>query len=79
MSASRITELASVVQTNTAKVDEYFREYDLPAPSFDEDGPIDFNINSREIQGARMTAIAASMELQDLLLGPPMNVRPVVS
>ena len=78
MSSSRITELAALVQANTAKVDGYLRERDLPFPSFDEDGPVDFKIESDEIQKARTVAMEASLELYDLLLGPSMCLRPVV-
>ena len=78
MSSSRITELAALVQANTAKVDSYLRERGLPLPSFDVDGPVDFKIESDEIQEARTAAMEASLELHDLLLGPSMCLRPVV-
>ena len=78
MSSSRITELATLVQINTAKVDGYLREHNLPFPSFDEDGPVDFKLQSEEIQDARTAAMEASLELHDLLLGPSMCLRPVV-
>lgn len=78
MSSSRITELAALVQANTAKVDEYLRKHHLPFPSFDEDGPVDFKIESDEVQNARTIAMEASLELHDLLLGPSMCLRPVV-
>lgn len=78
MSSSRITELATLVQANTAKVDQYLQENNLPFPSFDEQGPVDFKIESDEIQNARTVAMEASLELHDLLLGPSMCLRPVV-
>ena len=78
MSSSRITELAALVQANTAKVDGCLRERHLPFPSFDEDGPVDFKIESKEIEKARTAAMEASLELHDLLLGPSMCLRPVV-
>lgn len=78
MSSSRIAELASLVQANTASVDKYLREHNLPFPSFNEDGPVDFKIESDEIQKARTAAMEASLELHDLLLGPSMCLRPVV-
>ena len=78
MPSSRIIELATLVQTNTAKVDSYLREHNLPFPSFDEDGPVDFRIESDDIQNARTAAMEASLELHDLLLGPSMCLRPVV-
>ncbi|KAL9119188.1 MAG: hypothetical protein Q9187_004259 [Circinaria calcarea] len=79
MSSSRITELAALVQASTAKVDGYLRERHLPFPSFDEDGPVDLKIESDEIQKARTTAMEASLELYDLLLGPSMCLRPVLN
>lgn len=78
MSSSRITELATLVQANTAKVDKYLRQHNLPFPSFNEDGPVDFQIDSDEVQNARTAAMEASLELHDLLLGPSMCLRPVV-
>jgi len=78
MTSSRITELATLVQENTAKVDSYLRERNLPLPSFNEDGPVDFQIESEEIQRARTGAMEASLELYDLLQGPSMCLRPVV-
>ncbi|MCJ1310857.1 hypothetical protein MMC25_004525 [Agyrium rufum] len=79
MSSSRISELAALVQSNTAKVDEYLREQKLPFPSFDEDGPLDLKIESEEVTKARNTAMEASLELHDLLLGPSMCLRPVLN
>ena len=78
MSSSRITELATLVQINTAKVDNYLREHHLPFPSFNEDGPVEFRIESDDIENARTAAMEASLELHDLLLGPSMCLRPVV-
>ncbi len=78
MPSSRIAELAALVQSNTDKVDRYLREHHLPSPSFDEDGPVDFGIESKEIQDARTVAMDASMELHELLLGPSLCLRPVV-
>lgn len=78
MPPSRIAELASLIQSNTAKVDAHFHDHHLPLPSFDEDGPVDFQIQSQDIQDARAMAMEASLELHDLLLGPSMCLRPVV-
>ncbi len=38
-------------------------------------GPVDFDIESEEIQDARTTAMEVSLELHDLLLGPWMASR----
>lgn len=79
MPPSRIVELAAQIQENTAKVDQYLRSKRLPSPSFHVDGPVDFNIEDEEIQRARETALDSSLELHQLLLGPAMCLRPVVS
>lgn len=79
MVSPRIIELAVQIQENTAKVDEYLRNKGLPSPSFDEDGPVDFQIEDGEIQIAREKALDSSLELHQLLLGPAMCLRPVVS
>lgn len=54
------------------------RRNGLPSPTFDEDGPVDFNIESREIQEARASAIDSTLELHQLLLGPALCLCPVV-
>ena len=78
MASTRIADLAAQIQENTAKVDQYLREKSLPSPSFDVDGPVDFNIEDGEIQEAREKALESSLELHQLLLGPAMCLRPVV-
>ena len=40
MTSSRITELAALVQENTAQVDSYLQEHNLTFPSFYEGGPV---------------------------------------
>jgi len=79
MPSSRIAKLAALVKSNTDLVDRYLQEHDLPSPSFEENGPVDFEIESKDIQDARTVAIDASMELHELLLGPSLCLRPVVS
>ena len=79
MASTRIAELAAQIQENTAKVDQYLQSKGLPSPSFDVDGPVDFKIDDEEIQKARETALDSSLELHQLLLGPAMCLRPVVS
>lgn len=78
MASTRIADLAAQIQENTAKVDQYLREKSLPSPSFDVDGPVDFNIEDEDIQEAREKALESSLELHQLLLGPAMCLRPVV-
>ena len=79
MVLTRIAELAAEIQENTTKVDKYLQSKDLPSPSFDEDGPVDLGIESEEIAKARERAREASLELHDLLLGPALCLRPIVS
>ena len=79
MGSTRIAELANLIQDNTSKVDAYLRSKDLPQPSFDEDGPVDLGIESEEIQKAVQVTRESSLELHDLLLGPGLNLRPIVS
>lgn len=74
---SRIAELAALVSSNTAIVDEYLASNSLPTPSFDENGPVNLQL-SPEAETARNAAIDASMELQALLLGPENLLRPIV-
>ena len=74
---SRITELATLVSANTAKVEDYLRSNNLPFPSFDVDGPVDLKL-SPEIDSARVAAIEASIELQELLQGPVEALKPMV-
>lgn len=79
MGSTRITELANLIQDNIIKVDVYLRDKGLPPPSFDEDGPVDLGIESEEIRKAVDVTRESSLELHDLLLGPGLNLRPVVS
>ena len=76
---SRIAELATQIAENTTKVDDYIAANGIPSPSFDADGPTDLVMQSPEIEKARLAAIGASMELQDLLQGPVACLRPAVS
>lgn len=76
--ASKIAELSSVIARNTARVDEYIRSHNLSPPSFQVDGPVDLKL-PEEVEEARVAAIDASQELNDLLRGPIALVRPVVS
>ena len=78
MAPTRIAELAASIEENIARVDDYLQCKHLPSPSFDEDGPVDFGIESEEIQKACEVARESSIELHDLLLGPEMCLRPVV-
>ena len=80
MASTRIAELAGLIASNTATVDDYLRSHNLPSPSFDVDGPVNLGIPAEavEIESARVAAVEASMELQDLLQGPNTLLRPNV-
>ncbi|MCJ1424779.1 hypothetical protein MMC29_002667 [Sticta canariensis] len=79
MSSTRIAKLAAIVSTNTAKIDHYLTSHGLPSPSFDVNHPADLGIppEAIDIVHARRVAFEASMELQDLLQGPILLLRPV--
>lgn len=76
---SKIVQLAKQILENTSRLDNYLQEKRLPSPSFNEDGPVDFGIKSEEIEKAREVALDSSLELHNLLLGPALCLRPVVS
>ena len=73
---ARILELATRILHDTSKVNDYLTSKGLPQPSFDIDGPTNLNFESPDANGARMNAIAASIELIDLLQGPVGCLRP---
>lgn len=76
---SRIAELAADILRNTTAVNEHLKASGLAQPSFKLDGPTDLTMKSADAENARITAIGASMELQDLLQGPIACMRPAVS
>ena len=75
---SSIGELSASIARNTALVEEYLHSHSRPLPSFASDGPIDLQL-PEEVDKARIAAIDATQELNDLLRGPIALVRPVVS
>jgi hypothetical protein len=66
---SRIAELSEAIATHSRMVDDYLSKNSLPQPSFDADGPVDFNLPP-EIEESRAKVLAATQELNDLLQGP---------
>lgn len=72
MATSRIVELSNRIAANTAKLDEYLVSYNLPTPSFDEDGPQDTLVPKDELEteAARVAIIDDTQELRRLALGP---------
>lgn len=77
MSTTRLTDLAKGILENAQKVEAYLSANDLPQPSFDEHSPPELPL-SPEMQQIRQKAVDSAMELQDLLNGPAMQLRPVV-
>ena len=75
---SQIVKLAKQILANVNDVDGYLGSSNLAQPSFDVNGPADFTIKSAKVEASRISAIEATMELQDLLLGPKMLLRPIV-
>jgi hypothetical protein len=79
MSSSRIAILAAKIYENTVVVDDYLSSKGLPSPSFDERGPLDLGIEAEEVRKASEVARESSLELHDLLLGPALCLRPLVT
>lgn len=80
MAISRILELANLISSKTATVDEYLRSNNVTSPTFHVDDPPDLGIpqDAEEIDRARIEVIEASIELQELLQGPASLLRPLV-
>lgn len=80
MTSSRILELSKIISTNTEKIDTYLREKDEPQPSFEENGPLKAlpDGSPPELEQARIEAIEASIELQQLLQGSDSLLTPTV-
>jgi hypothetical protein len=64
----RIVELSNIIGVNTAKIDRYLSENNLPEPTFDAEDSNSLTFPS-EIQDTREEVLNASLELQELLLG----------
>ena len=69
VSNSRILELASIIAENTTKVDQYLTANDLPKPSFEITAPVNLTL-PKTLQAARDAVLDATIELNELLLGP---------
>lgn len=69
MAASRIAELASIIASNTAEIDEYLSSRGLPTPSFDADVAPRF-LDEKPIAACRQAILEATDELHSLMLGP---------
>jgi hypothetical protein len=69
MSSSRIIVLATIIEQNTRKVDDYLREEGLPSPSFEATNPPDLPLPP-PITEAKQAVLEAMDELEALMLGP---------
>lgn len=78
MQSSRLTDLAKAILANAEEVEEHLKANGHPQPSFDEHSPPELPLPPGP-QQKRQKAVDAAMELQDLLNGPAMQLRPVVS
>ncbi|KAF6825300.1 o-methyltransferase [Colletotrichum plurivorum] len=74
-SVSRMSELAKRIASETEKLENYMKEHDLPPPTLDPNGPLDFPKLPEEIQQSRMEIIFATRELEALVHGPREDVR----
>ncbi|KUJ07238.1 S-adenosyl-L-methionine-dependent methyltransferase [Mollisia scopiformis] len=68
-SASRLSELASIISENTKKLEEYLASINHPLPSLDPGAPLALML-PEEITVYQETALDAATELRALLLGP---------
>lgn len=75
---SRLTELVAQIASHTADVEQHLISTGLPQPSFLPDGPTNMRIESPDVEKARLAAIGAAMEIQDLLQGPVACINPMV-
>lgn len=70
---SRIVELASIINTNTATVDKYITSAGLPTPSFTIETPPQLQFPA-DVAKARDAVVEATDELQTLMLGPMRTI-----
>lgn len=66
---SRLVELSSEISKNTAIIDQYLKDNNLPQPSFDNHEPIWDKDFPAEIQQARIAVQDAATELSELTMG----------
>ncbi|KAF2661047.1 methyltransferas-like protein [Lophiostoma macrostomum CBS 122681] len=72
MASARITELSTLIATNTEQLNAYFAENNLPTPSFDASALATLPIPEarQDLKSACIAVIEACSELSDLLSGP---------
>lgn len=72
---STMTELAATISRETAKLEKFMRDNNLPMPSFEVSAADDFPKLPEDIQQSRLAVIHATKELRDLTVGPRESVR----
>lgn len=73
---SKMSQLATKISQETAKLEAYFKENNLSLPSFDVDADPDYHHKlPAHIKLARQEIIYATKELRDLTVGPRESVR----
>ncbi|KAM7218255.1 S-adenosyl-L-methionine-dependent methyltransferase [Rhypophila decipiens] len=79
MPETTISKLSETIFRNVKVVDSYLKANNLPPPSFDVDGPAVMEVgpDGLHVEDAKNKAIAAAMELVDLLVGPFPSLRPL--
>lgn len=80
-SKNRITQLSSIIATNTEKVDKYLTENNLPTPSLDASAP-NYPIPENapvDIKAACAALVEAASEINAIMTGPRELVRFPVS
>lgn len=74
-STSLLVKLSQIIARETEKIDAYFRENSIPAPTFEADGLSDYPTLPDEVQKARLAVIKAAADLKDLMVGPKESLR----
>lgn len=73
---SKMMLLSQAIARDTATVDEYYRNNNLPSPTFDVDGPQDLNIPSKGLVfEAYERLVDNTRELHILMIGPSKAMR----
>ena len=75
MPPSRIAELASVISSNTAQIDDYISTHGLPPLSFEPNGNFKPETLPHAIESAQNAVLEATDELNALMLGPERILR----
>ncbi|KAJ4386795.1 Alpha-1,3-mannosyltransferase cmt1 [Gnomoniopsis smithogilvyi] len=70
-----MTALAEKISRETAKLEKYMKDNNLPMPTFGVDAADDFPRLPNEIQKSRLEIIHATKLLRDLTVGPREGVR----